>query len=69
MDVKLSKMQIIYLGNICKKGRGGYSKPSDDIEEMVKHGLLTKEDGPLGDVVYRPTNKGRGYINFVTDKI
>lgn len=64
MSIKLSKMQIIHLGNICKKGWGGYSKPSNDLEEMVKHGLLTREEGPFGDVVYRPTNKRRGYINF-----
>lgn len=57
-------MQIIHLGNISKKGWGGYSKPSDDLEEMVKHGLLTREEGSFGDVVYRPTNKGRGYINI-----
>lgn len=63
MDIKLSKIQIIHLGNICKKGWGGYSKPSDDLEEMVKNGLLTKETGPFDDVVYRPTNKGRRHIN------
>lgn len=56
-------MQLIHLGNICKKGWGGYSKPSDELDEMVKNGLLTKEDGPFDDVVYRPTNKGRGCIN------
>lgn len=63
MDIKLNKMQIIHLANICKKGWGDYSKPSDDLEDMVKHGLLTREEGPFGDVVYRPTDKGRGYIN------
>lgn len=63
MDIKLSKMQLIHLGNICKKGWGGYSKPSDDLEEMVKNGLLTKSAGPFGDVVYRPTDAGRSYIN------
>lgn len=64
MDIKLSKMQIIYLRDICKKGWGGFSKPFDDLDEMVENGLLTKEAGPFGDVVYRPTNKGREYINF-----
>ena len=42
MNIELSKMQLIHLRNICKKGWGGYSKPSDDLEEMVKNGLLTK---------------------------
>ncbi len=65
MDIKLSKMQLIHLGNICKKGWGGYSKPSDDLEEMVKNGLLTKSPGPFGDVVYRPTAEGRRYINSI----
>lgn len=56
-------MQIIHLENICKKGWGGYSEPSDDLEEMVKNGLLTREAGPFGDIVYRPTWKGRRYFN------
>ena len=59
MNIELSKMQLIHLRNICKKGWGGYSKPSDDLEEMVKNGLLTKSAGPFGDVVYRPTDAGR----------
>lgn len=63
MKVELSKMQLIHLRNICKKGWGGYSKPSDELDEMVENGLLTKEDGPFEDVVYRPTNKGYEYIN------
>lgn len=63
MDIKLSKMQIIHLGNICKKGWGGYDKPYEELDEMVKNGLLTKSAGPFGDVVYRPTDKGRRYIN------
>ena len=25
MNIELSKMQLIHLGNICKKGWGGYS--------------------------------------------
>ena len=65
MDIKLSKMQLIHLGNICKKGWGGYSKPSDELEEMVKNGLLTKSAGPFGDVVYRPTAEGRKFINSI----
>lgn len=65
MDIKLSKMQLIDLKNICKKGWGGYSKPSDDLEEMVKNGLLTKSAGPFGDVVYRPTAEGRKFINSI----
>ena len=65
MDIKLSKMQLIHLGNICKKGWGGYSKPSDDLEEMVKNGLLTKSAGPFGDVVYRPTAEVHRYINNI----
>jgi hypothetical protein len=65
MDIKLSKMQLIHLGNICKKGWGGYSKPSDDLEEMVKNGLLTKSAGLFGDVVYRPTAEGRKFINSI----
>ena len=63
MKVELSKMQLIHLRNICKKGWGGYSKPSNELDEMVENGLLTKEDGPFDDVVYRPTNKGYEYIN------
>ena len=63
MNIELSKMQLIHLGNICKKGWSGYSEPSDDLEEMVKNGLLTKSAGPFGDVVYRPTDAGRSYIN------
>lgn len=63
MKVELSKMQLIHLRNICKKGWGGYSKPSDELDEMVKNGLLAKEDGPFDDVVYHPTNKGHEYIN------
>lgn len=63
MNIELSKMQLIHLGNICKKGWGGYSEPSDDLEEMIKNGLLTKSAGPFGDVVYRPTDAGRSYIN------
>lgn len=63
MDIKLSKMQLIHLGNICKKGWGGYSKPSAELDEMVENCLLTKEAGPFGDVVYRPTNKGYEFIN------
>ena len=65
MDIKLSKIQLIHLGNICKKGWGGYSKPSDDLEGMVKNGLLTKSAGPFGDVVYRPTAEGRKFINSI----
>lgn len=38
MNIELSKMQLIHLGNICKKGWSGYSEPSDDLEEMVKNG-------------------------------
>ena len=65
MDIKLSKMQLIHLGNICKKGWGGFSNPSDDLDEMVKYGLLTKSAGPFGDVVYRPTAEGRKFINSI----
>lgn len=63
MDIKLSKMQLIYLGNICKKGWGGYSTSSTELDEMVESGLLTKSAGPFGDVVYRPTDAGRSFIN------
>lgn len=56
-------MQIIHLGNICKKGWGGYSEPVEELEEMVENGLLTKEAGPFGDVIYRPTDKGSGYVD------
>lgn len=44
MYVRLSKMQIIHLENICKKGWGGYSEPSDDLEEMVKKRFIDKVD-------------------------
>lgn len=63
MDIKLSKMQLIHLVNICKKGWGGYSKPSTELDEMVENGLLTKSAGPFDDVVYRPTDAGRSFIN------
>lgn len=63
MDIKLSKMQLIDLKNICKKGWGGYDKPYEELDEMVENGLLTKSAGPFGDVVYRPTAAGRSYIN------
>lgn len=65
MNIKLSKMQLIHLGNICKKGWGGYSEAYDDLEEMVKNGLLTKSAGPFGDVVYRSTDAGRSYITSI----
>ena len=65
MDIKLSKMQIIYLGNICKKGWGGFGEPCAELDEMVENGLLTKSAGPFGDVVYRPTAVGRKYINSI----
>lgn len=68
MDIKLTKMQLIYLGNILKKGSSGYSKPSDDLEEMVKNGLLTKSDSPFGDVVYHPTTEGRSCILNIIEK-
>ena len=65
MSIKLSKMQIIHLGHICKKGWGGYGEPSAELDEMVKNGLLTKSAGPFGDVVYRPTAEGRRFINSI----
>lgn len=64
MDIKLSKMQLIELEHICKKGWGGYRDSSTELDEMVENGLLTKSDGPFGDVVYRPTDKGYKFINF-----
>lgn len=63
MDIKLSKMQLIHLRNICKKGWGGYSTSSAELDEMVESGLLTKSAGPFGDVVYRPTDASRSFIN------
>lgn len=63
MDIKLSKMQLIHLRNICKKGWDGYSTSSAELDEMVESGLLTKSAGPFGDVVYRPTDAGRSFIN------
>lgn len=33
MNIELSKMQLIHLRNICKKGWGGYSKPSVNPEK------------------------------------
>ncbi|MEG1693464.1 MAG: hypothetical protein RR312_08750 [Bacteroidales bacterium] len=63
MNIKLDKMQIISLQHICKKGWGGYSKPSESLDTMVENGLLTREVGPFEDVVYRPTSAGRNYIN------
>ncbi len=68
MDIELSKIQLIHLENICKKGWGGYSKPSDELDEMVENGLLTKEDGPFDDVVYRPTASGRVVLTYFDKK-
>lgn len=68
MDIRLSKMQIIYLGNICKKGWGGFDEPYAELDEMVENGLLTKEAGPFRDVVYRPTAKGHRYINSISNR-
>ena len=65
-DIKLSKKQLFTLKYICKKGWGGYDKPYDDLDEMVKNELLTISDGPFDDVVYRPTEEGYNYINFLT---
>ena len=62
MNIKLDKIQINSLQHICKKGWGGYSQPSYSLDEMVAAGLLTREPGPFGDVVYRPTTAGRSYI-------
>lgn len=59
MEVELSKMQLILLENICKKGWGGFSKPCSELDEMVKNGLLIKTTGPFGDVVYHPTTMGK----------
>lgn len=67
IDVKFSKMQLISLKNICKKGWGGYDKSYEDLDEMVNNGLLTKSEGPFGDVVYRPTEDGYEYINSLTN--
>lgn len=61
-------MQIIYLGNICKKGWGGFGEPYAELDEMVENGLLTKEAGPFRDVVYRPTTEGRRYINSISNE-
>jgi hypothetical protein len=64
MNIELSKMQLIHLRNICKKGWGGYSEPNAFLDEMVVNGLLTRKPGPFGDVVYRPTKKGNEYIDL-----
>ena len=64
MEIKLTKIQIIHLEHICKKGWGGYSEPNAFLDEMVVNGLLTREPGPFGDVVYRPTKKGNEYIDL-----
>lgn len=63
METKLSKTQIATLEHICKKGWGGFSRPSDELEEMVSYGLLTSKPGPFGDVVYCPTVKGYEYVS------
>lgn len=42
MSIKLSKMQIIHLGHICKKGWGGYGEPSAELDEMVKKRFIDK---------------------------
>lgn len=63
MNIKLDKMQIISLKHICKKGFGGYSQADESLDIMVDNGLLSREDGPFDDVVYRPTSAGRNYVN------
>lgn len=63
MKEKLSKMQLVHLEHICRKGWGGYREPDTQLDKMVSDGLLTREPGPFGDVVYRPTAKGRECIN------
>ena len=35
MEIKLTKIQIIHLEHICKKGWGGYSEPNAFLDEMV----------------------------------
>lgn len=65
MEIKLSKIQIADLDHICKKGWGGYSQPREELDEMVSSGLLTINKGPFGDVVYRPTEDGRRFINSI----
>lgn len=68
MDIELSKMQLIHLENICKKEWGGYSKSSDELDEMVENGFLSKESGPFGDVVYRPTAFGRVILTYFKEE-
>lgn len=69
MEIKLTKIQIIHLEHICKKGWGGYSEPNAFLDEMVVNGLLTRKPGPFGDVVYRPTKKGNEYIDLKNELI
>ena len=56
--MKLNKNQLILLQNICKKD-GMAGRPSGELDEMVRNGLLTKQTGPFGDVVYYPTIYGK----------
>ena len=55
--MKLNKKQPILLGNISKKD--GMTGSSSGEDEMVRNGLLTKQTGPFGDVVYHPTIYGK----------
>ena len=64
-DMKLRKMQIIYLKYICNKGWGGFSKGNNELIGLENYGLLKSEDGPFNDVVYRPTEKGYEYIESI----
>lgn len=58
MKTKLNKMQLKHLLKICKKGWNSYNKPNDELDEMEKNGLLTKEVRLWGGFIYYPTDKG-----------
>lgn len=60
-------MQIIELNHICKKGFGAYRSPYEELDELVKAGLLTSSiGGPFGETVYRPTDKGYQFNNSIS---
>lgn len=63
-NMKFSEMQIADMKHICMKGFGAYSKAVPELDELVNAGYLVKSPfGPFGEIGYRPTDKGRSFVN------
>lgn len=65
IDIKLSQIQFNKLEHICKMGYIIHDKLDDEINEMVKLGLLNKSHWQSDDhsAIYRPTYDGYRYID------